>query len=424
MRPASGPFDVGSVRSDFPVLNRKVNNGLPLVYLDNAATSQKPRQVLDAEHDFYRFHNANVRRGHHQLGREATDLFEWSRARIAAFIGARAEEVVLTKNASEAVNLVAYALMNAPHSQRDLRSLALGPGDSVVVTEMEHHSNLMPWQQLCRHTGAELRWLTITPDGRLDLDRLDEVIDGTTRVVAFTHQSNLYGTVNPVDTLVARARQVGALTVLDACQSAPHLALDVNTLGVDFMAFSGHKMCGPTGVGVLWGRSELLSLLPPFLTGGEMNDEVGMEHAVFAPPPHRFEAGTPVVAQAIGLAAACSYLDGIGLDNVSAHGETLTRHALDAIADMPGVRVIGPTDMENRGPVLSFAVRDTFPDEVGDFMDARGIAIRVGQLCARPACVRFGLPATTRASFYAYNTLEEVNAFLQALSDLTRPRVL
>ncbi|MGV9315889.1 SufS family cysteine desulfurase [Streptomyces sp. NPDC003691] len=416
-------IDTGAVRADFPVLRRTVGDGLPLVYLDSAATSQKPQAVLDAELDYYRLHNANVHRSYHQLAREATELLEAGRARIAAFIGAGPDEIVTTKNASEALNLVAYGLMNAGHSPRELRSLAVGPGDNVVITEMEHHSNLMPWQQLCRHTGAELRWLTITPDGRLDLGELEKTVDASTRVVAFTHQSNVYGTVNPVDVITARARAVGALTVLDACQSVPHLPVDVRTLGVDFLAFSGHKMYGPTGIGVLWGRPELLAALPPFLTGGEMNDTVTMAHSTYADPPHRFEAGTPVIAQTVGLAAACTYLDGLGRDRVAAHAAALTARALDALASIGGARIVGPADTADRGPAISFALRDLAPEEIGEHLDAKGIAIRVGHLCARPACVRFGLPATTRASFAVHTTEAEVDAFADALAELVEPRV-
>lgn len=418
-----GGLDARRIRGDFPILGRTVNGGRPLVYLDSAATSQKPQAVLDAEADYYRLHNSNVHRSYHALAREATELLEGARGRIAAFVGAGVEEIVLTKNGSEALNLVAYGLMNARHSDRELRSLALGPGDSVVITEMEHHSNLMPWQQLCRHSGATLRWLTITPDGRLDLDNLADIIDETTRVVAFTHQSNVYGTMNPVAALVKRAKEVGALTVLDACQSVPHFSVDVGELGVDFMAFSGHKMCGPTGIGVLWGRPDLLAALPPFLTGGEMNDTVTMAHSTYAEPPARFEAGTPVIAQAVGLAAACTYLDSVGRSQVAAHGERLTARALEAMATIKGVRIVGPADTLDRGPVISFALSGHFPEEIGEHLDERGIAIRVGHLCARPACVRFGLPATTRASFYLYTTDEDVDAFTTALAELAEPTV-
>ncbi|MEW1552086.1 SufS family cysteine desulfurase [Streptomyces tsukubensis] len=417
----AGPLDPAALRADFPLLSRTLDGGKPLVYLDSAATAQKPLSVLDAERDFYQLHNANVHRSHHQVAREATELLEDARYIVAAFIGAQPDEIVVTKNASEALNLVAYALMNASHAARGLRSLALGPGDSVVVTEMEHHSNLMPWQQLCRHTGAELRWLTITSDGRLELDGLEKLVDETTRVVAFSHQSNVYGTVNPVDVLVARARAVGALTVLDACQSVPHMPVDVRTLGVDFLAFSGHKMCGPTGIGVLWGRRELLAALPPFLTGGEMNDTVTMSAATYADAPQRFEAGTPVIAQTIGLAAACRYLREAGMERIAAHGRDLTAHALGALQQIPGLRIVGPADTADRGPAISFALGEYAPEEIGEHLDRAGIAIRVGHLCARPACVRFGLPATTRASFQLYTTRADVDALVEALARLAAP---
>jgi cysteine desulfurase/selenocysteine lyase len=416
-------FDVRAVRQDFPILNRTVNGGKPLIYLDSAATSQKPAQVLQAETDYYRLHNANVHRSYHELAREATELLELSRSRVAAFIGAEPNEIVFTKNASEALNLVAGALANASNAERDYRSLALGPGDRVVITEMEHHSNLMPWQMLCRRTGAELAWLTITRDGRLDLDQLEELVDERCRVFAFTHQSNVYGTINPVDVMVKRARQVGALTVVDACQSVPHFPVNVTDLDVDFLAFSGHKMCGPTGIGALWGRAELLSALPPFLTGGEMNDTVTMSASTFAEPPHRFEAGTPSIAQTVGLAAACTYLDELGRSHIAEHGERLTARALDALDAIPGVRIIGPASVLDRGPVISFAMTGRSPEDIGEFLDERGIAIRVGHLCAKPACVRFGLPATTRASFYVYTTEDEVDAFTRALAELAEPAV-
>ncbi|MFJ2635139.1 SufS family cysteine desulfurase [Streptomyces sp. NPDC087422] len=411
-------FDLDEIRADFPILSRRVGGGVPLVYLDSAATAQKPEMVLAAEADFYRLHNANVHRSSHQVAREATDLLERGRARIAGFIGARPQDMVLVKNASEGLNLVAYALANASRAERELRSLALGPGDRVVITEMEHHSNLMPWQQLCRQTGAELAWLTITQEGRLDLDNLDEVVNERTKVVAFTHQSNVYGTVNPLSVLVKRAKEVGALTVLDACQSVPHFPVDVTELGVDFLAFSGHKMCGPTGIGVLWGRGELLRALPPFLTGGEMNDTVAMGHSTYADPPQRFEAGTPMIAQAIGLAAACAYLDTLGRDRIAEHCARLTARALEGLANIAGARIVGPADSRDRGPAISFALKGRFPDEIGEHLDERGIGIRVGHLCARPACVRFGLPATTRASFYAYNTEDEIDVFLEAVAEL------
>ncbi|MGY0234153.1 aminotransferase class V-fold PLP-dependent enzyme [Longispora urticae] len=413
-----GPFNVTVVRDDFPLLRSRSTGTTPLAYLDSAATSQKPTVVLDAEYDYNAHHNANVHRGSHALAREATELFERSRDVVADLIGADRDEVVFTRNATEALNLLAYAIGNASTADRPFRSLAIGPGDTIVVTEMEHHSNLMPWQELCRRTGATLRWLPLTDDGRLDLSGLDEIVTERTKILTFTHQSNLYGTVNPVPTLVRRARQVGALTVLDACQSVPHMPVDVVALGVDFLAFSGHKACGPTGVGVLWGRKALLSALPPFMTGGEMNGEVTMARSSYAEPPRRFEAGTPMIAQAIGLAAACRYLSRIGLSRIAAHEHALTSRALSAMAAVPGLRIIGPSDTFMRGPALSFALEGLNPAAVGTHLNERGIAIRVGNLCAQPACGRFALAATTRASFHLYTSTEEVDRFTDALAEI------
>ncbi|KRV46631.1 cysteine desulfurase [Wenjunlia vitaminophila] len=412
-------YDIGAVRKDFPALSRTVRDGRPLVYLDSAATAHKPWAVLDAERDFYAFHNSNVHRGVHALAEEATELYEQARARVAGFVGAvDTAEIVFTKNASEALNLVAYALGNANQLGCGDR-FRIGPGDEVVITEMEHHSNLIPWQVLCQRTGATLRWLTITPEGRLDLDDLDRVITERTRVVAFTHQSNIYGTVNPVELLTARARRVGALTVLDACQSVPHMPVDVERLGVDFMAFSGHKMCGPTGIGVLWGRYDLLAALPPFLTGGEMNEVVTMASSTYAQPPYRFEAGTPVIAQAIGLGAAVGYLETLGMEAVADHGRDLTAYALEALAEVDHLRVLGPTSPRDRGGAISFALGDADTEDIGRGLDALGIAVRVGHLCARPACVRFKLPATTRASFHLYTTRDEIDAFVHGLREVS-----
>nr|WP_306472954.1 MULTISPECIES: SufS family cysteine desulfurase [unclassified Streptomyces] len=411
-------MDPAAVRADFPLLVALDASSQPLVYLDSAATSQKPAIVIDAERDFNRLHNANVHRAYHRLSREATELFDRSREVVAAFIGARAEEVVFTKNSSEALNLVAQCLANASRTERPYRSLALGPGDVVVITEMEHHSNLMPWQDLCRRTGAELRWLTITPDGRLDLSELERTVCPNTKVLAFAHQSNLYGTINPVDILVARARQVGALTVLDACQSVPHYPVDVKTLGVDFLAFSGHKACGPTGIGVLWGRADLLRLLPPFMTGGEVNEIVTMNRSTYADPPSRFEAGTPPIAQAIGLAAACGYLRDTGMARVAEHEHALTVRALERMLEVPGLRIVGPPDAVDRGPAIAFAIDNMFPDNIGEELDKRDIGIRAGHMCARPACVRFGLPATTRASFHLYTSTDDVDRLVEALHEI------
>jgi cysteine desulfurase / selenocysteine lyase len=421
----SGAFTVkesAAIRGDFPILSRTVRGGKPLVYLDSGATSQKPRQVLDAERAFYEQHNAAVHRGAHQLAEEATDAFESARETVAAFIGAQAREVVFTKNATEALNLVAYALSNAgaPGAldgvDPDVASrFLLGPGDEIVITQMEHHSNLVPWQELARRTGATLRWIGVTDEGRLDLADLDTVITAATKVVAFTHVSNVLGTVNPVAAVVERARAVGALTVLDGCQSVPHMAVDVVDLGVDFLAFSGHKMFGPLGVGVLWGRYDLLEAMPPFLTGGSMIEVVTMEATTYADPPQRFEAGVPMAAQAVGLAAACDYLTDLGMARVSAHEHVLTEALLAGLAKRPWVRVIGPVDSLDRSGAVAFVVDGIHPHDVGQILDDAGVAVRVGHHCAWPLHRRMNVNASTRATFAAYNTLAEVDALLTAL---------
>ncbi|HET7475451.1 MAG TPA: cysteine desulfurase [Dermatophilaceae bacterium] len=411
---AHGPFspqESARIRADFPILGRRVRDDRELVYLDSGATSQKPTPVLQAERDFYEQHYSAVHRGAHQLGEEATDAYEDARATVAGFIGAQPGEVVFTKNATEALNLVAYAFSGGAPGD----PLRLGPGDGVVVTEMEHHANLVPWQELCRRTGATLRWLGVTDDGRLDLSDLDAVVNQRTRVLAFTHVSNVLGTVNPVARLVEAARSVGAVTVLDACQSVPHLAVDVRSLGVDLLAFSGHKMFGPTGVGALWGRADLLAAMPPFLTGGSMIETVRMERTTYAAPPARFEAGTPVVAQAVGLAAAVRYLTGLGMDRVAAHEHALTEALLAGLAQRPWVRVVGPAEATGRSGLVSFVVDGIHPHDVGQVLDEQGVAVRVGHHCAAPLHRRMGMAATTRASFAAYNTAGEVAAMLTAL---------
>ena len=402
--------EVARIRADFPILARTVRDGAPLVYLDSGATSQKPVQVLDAERDFYERLNSAPHRGAHALSEEATAAYEGARERIAGFIGAQAQDVVFTKNATEALNLVAYAFSNSPHpgipgSER----FALGEGDEVLVTEMEHHANLVPWQELCRRTGATLRWLPVTDEGRLDLSGLDDLLTERTKVVAFVHASNVLGTVNPVEPIVARAREVGALVVLDACQSVPHL-------GVDVEALSGHKMFGPSGIGVLWGRRELLEAMPPFLTGGSMIETVRMEGSTYAPPPQRFEAGVPMTAQAIGLAAAVDHIDGIGgVDRIHAHELALTERLLAGLAARPWVTVVGPTDLHYRGGTVAFVVEGVHAHDVGQVLDNAGVAVRVGHHCAWPLHRRFKVAATTRASFAAYNTFDEVDALLEAL---------
>src|SRR5689334_10224928 len=406
-------MDVTKIRADFPILSRTVRDGRPLVYLDSGATSQRPRQVLDAERAFLEQHNAAVHRGAHQLAEEATDAYESARARIAAFVGAHPDEVVFTKNATEGVNLVAYAFSNAVTFGGAAERFVLGPGDEIVVTELEHHANLVPWQELCRRTGAVLRWYRVTDDGRLDLGSLE--LSGRTKVVAFAHQSNVLGTVLPVAELVSRARAVGALTVLDACQSVPHQPVNLTALGVDFAAFSGHKMLGPSGVGVLWGRGELLSAMPPFLTGGSMIELVRMEGSTYAPPPQRFEAGVPMTSQAVGLGAAVDYLNGIGMEAVAAHERALTAAALDGLCSVPGVRLVGPTDLESRGGAVSFVVDGVHAHDVGQVLDDRGVAVRVGHHCAWPLHRRFGVAATVRATFAVYNTPEEVGALVDGV---------
>ncbi|MDN5916156.1 MAG: cysteine desulfurase [Pseudonocardia sp.] len=401
-------LDVARIREDFPILGRTVREDRPLVYLDSGATSQRPRQVLDAEREFLTHHNAAVHRGAHQLAEEATDAYESARERIAAFVGAMTREVVFVKNATEGINLVAYAFGNASVRtglSDESERFALEPGDEIVVTELEHHANLVPWQELCRRTGAVLRWYSVTEDGRIDLDSLE--LTDRTKVVAFTHQSNVTGAVAPVDELVRRARAVGALTVLDACQSVPHTPVDFHALGVDYAVFSGHKMLGPSGVGVLWGRSELLQAMPPFLTGGSMIETVHMEGSTYAPPPQRFEAGVPMTSQAVGLGAAVDYLRLIGMDAVAAHEAELTRVALDGLREVPGVRLVGPDTTELRGGAVSFVVDEVHAHDLGQVLDDRGIAIRVGHHCAWPLHRKFGIVATARASFAVYNTVDE-----------------
>ncbi|MBW8704681.1 putative cysteine desulfurase [Streptomyces sp. MBT84] len=399
-------FDVDALRKDFPILERTVEGGARLVYLDSGATTQKPLQVLDAERDFYLRHNAAVHRGAHQLAGEATDAYENARQTVARFIGAADDEVVFTKNTTEGINLVAYALGN------DRR---LGPGDRIVVTEMEHHANLVPWQQLAERTGATLDWFGLTDDGRLDLSRVDELLDERTKVLALAHQSNVLGTINPVRALADRAHAFGALVVVDGAQSVPHRPVDVGELGADFLAFSGHKMLGPSGVGVLWGRRELLAALPPFLTGGSMIEIVEMDRTTFLPPPQRFEAGVPMTAQAVGLATAVDYLRALGMDAVAAHEDRLTARALDLLGELPGVSIVGPRDLTDRGSAVSFTVDGIHPHDVGQVLDERGVAVRGGHHCARPIVRRYGIPATTRATFYVYNTPDEVDALVESV---------
>ena len=411
------PAESTLIRADFPILTRTVRGDRPLVYLDSGATSHKPRQVLDAERHFYEHLNAAVHRGAHQLSEEGTDAYEAARHTVARFIGARNDEIVFTRNATEAINLVAYAFSNgaAGGGGGMGERFRLRPGDEVLVTEMEHHANLVPWQEVCSRTGAILRWVPVTPQGRLDLTSLDGLLTERTKVFAFTHASNVLGTVNPVRELADRAHAVGALAVLDACQSVPHLPVAVTELGVDLVAFSGHKMLGPLGVGVLWGRAEILDEMPVFLTGGSMIEMVTMEGSTYAPAPQKFEAGVPVAAQAVGLAAACDYLTALGMDRVHAHELMLVRRLLEGLAQRPWVRVIGPTDLTDRGSVVAFDVDRVHPHDVGQVLDDQGIAVRVGHHCAWPLHRALGVAATTRASFAAYTTAAEVDTLLEAL---------
>ncbi len=406
----AGLLDTDAIRKDFPVLQRLLHDDKPLVYLDNAATSQKPRQVLDALNAYYERHNANVHRGVHVLAEEATALYEGARDKVAAFVNAPSRnEVIFTKNASESLNLVANMLGWADEPYR------VDQDSEIVITEMEHHSNIVPWQLLAQRTGAKLKWFGLTDEGRLDLSNIDELITEKTKVVSFTLVSNLLGTVNPVETIVRKAQSVGALVVIDASQAAPHMVLDVQALEADFVAFTGHKMLAPTGIGVLWGRQELLEDLPPFLGGGEMIETVTMGSSTYAPAPHKFEAGTPPIAQAVGLGAAVDYLTGIGMERIAAHEHAITAYAIERLLEVPDLRIIGPRTAVDRGAAISFTLGDIHPHDVGQVLDEQGIAVRVGHHCARPVCLRYGIPATTRASFYLYSTPGEVDALIDGL---------
>jgi cysteine desulfurase/selenocysteine lyase len=398
---ASVDLDVTRIRSDFPILSRVMRGGNQLAYLDSGATSQKPLQVLDAEREFLTTSNGAVHRGAHQLMEESTDAYEQGRADIAAFVGADDDELVFTKNATESINLVSYALGDRRFEN------AVGPGDVIVTTELEHHANLIPWQELAQRTGATLRWYGVTDDGRIDLDSLE--LDERVKVVAFSHHSNVTGAVAPVAELVSRARAVGALTVLDACQSVPHQPVNFHALDVDYAAFSGHKMLGPTGIGVLYGRRELLGAMPPFLTGGSMIETVTMAATTYAPAPQRFEAGTPMTSQVVGLAAAARYLGALGMPAVAAHENELVAAALEGLGTIAGVRIVGPATLEHRGSPVSFVVDGVHAHDVGQVLDDEGVAVRVGHHCAWPLHRRFGIAATARASFAVYNTHDEVD---------------
>ena len=409
-------FNPIEVRKDFPIFTRTIRDGKRLVYLDSGATAQKPQCVIDAEVDFYRFHNAAAHRGAHQLAEEATDLFEGARAKVAAFIGAAVDEVVFTKSATESLNLIAYAMGNAPIGNR----FHLSAGDEIVVSEMEHHANLIPWQQLAARTGAVLRWFDVTPEGRLDLSQIPQLITDKTKVVALTHQSNVLGTINPLTEIVAAAHAVGAVVVLDACQSVPHMKVDVAQLDIDFLTFSGHKTVGPTGVGAMWARSVLLEELPPFLTGGSMIADVSMTTATWAAAPAKFEAGVPNMAQAVGLGAAVDYLSAIGMDVIAQHEHMLTEDLLGKLLEIEEAAVVGPLNMENRGGAISFTVAGIHPHDLGQFLDSQGIAVRTGHHCAWPLTRSLGVPATTRASLYLYNTVEDNDALIAGIESAMR----
>lgn len=401
--------DLSSCKKDFPIFERKVRGGNSLIYLDSGATSQKPNSVIEAESNFYRTVNAAVHRGAHLLAEEASEAYESAREKVAAFIGAISNEVIFTKSATESLNIIAYSFGN-PDSRINIKA-----GDQIVVTEMEHHANLIPWQQLAKRTGAELRWLSVTADGRIDLTNLDQIITKKTKIVAITHQSNVLGSILPVETIVKASHAVGALVVLDACQSAPHFALDVKKLDIDFLAFSGHKTLGPTGIGVLWGKYDLLEKLEPSLFGGSMVDSVTMESATWAATPRKFEAGVPNMAQAVGLSAAIDYLNQIGMHNIAQHEQDLTSYLLKGITSISGVKVIGPVDMKDRGGVVSFTVDGVHPHDVGQVLDQYGIAVRTGHHCAWPLMRKLNLVGTTRASLYLYNSKSDVDSLLESI---------
>ena len=404
-------FSPAEIRKDFPIFSKVMRGENRLVYLDSGATSQKPFQVLDAERRFYENSNAAVHRGAHLLAEEASIAYEGARQTLADFLNAELDEVIFTKSATESINALAYSFGNSDANSR----FSLKPGDRIVVSELEHHANLIPWQQLAKRTGAELAWFPIDSDGRLDQSEIDSLINDKTKIVAITHQSNVLGTIVPLEKIVKRAHSVGAVVVLDACQSAPHFAIDVKSLEVDFLAFSGHKALGPTGIGILWGRSEYLNQMEPFLTGGSMIESVTMTEAKWAQSPKRFEAGVPNMAQAVGLAAAIDYLSNLGMDNVAKHEKELTGYALDKFSSLKNVNVIGPKDNVDRGSVLSFTIEGIHPHDVGQVLDQYGVAVRTGHHCAWPLMKKLGLVGTTRASFYVYNDEADVDVLIESI---------
>lgn len=410
-------LDTNVIRKDFPILGRTVRNGKKLVYLDSAATSQKPLSVLDAERDFYLNHNAAAHRGAHLLAEEATDAFEGARAVVADFISAQSSEIVFTKSATESINVVSYGFSN--HLPKN-DAFYINEQNNIVVTQLEHHANLLPWQQLAKRSGAKLSWLGITQDAQIDISNIESVINEKTKIVAITHQSNVSGAITQLEPIVKRAREVGAILLLDACQSVPHMAVDVNNLDVDFLTYSGHKAVGPTGVGVLWGRSELLEKMEPMITGGSMIDHATIESATWAKAPKKFEAGVPNMAQAVGLGAALNYLTKIGMEKIHAHEEILVERALTGLQNISGVDIIGSKSSRNRGSAISFTIEGVHPHDVGQVLDDMGIAVRTGHHCAWPLMQELKLNATTRASFYLYNTPEEVDVFLDGINQVKK----
>lgn len=410
-------LDTNVIRKDFPILGRTVRNGKKLVYLDSAATSQKPLSVLDAERDFYLNHNAAAHRGAHLLAEEATDAFEGARAVVADFISAQSSEIVFTKSATESINVVSYGFSN--HLPKN-DPFYINEQNNIVVTQLEHHANLLPWQQLAKRSGAKLSWLGITKDAQIDISNIESVINEKTKIVAITHQSNVSGAITQLEPIVKRAREVGAILLLDACQSVPHMAVDVNNLDVDFLTYSGHKAVGPTGVGVLWGRSELLEKMEPMITGGSMIDHATIESATWAKAPKKFEAGVPNMAQAVGLGAALNYLTKIGMGKIHAHEEILVERALTGLQNISGVEIIGSKSSRNRGSAISFTIEGVHPHDVGQVLDDLGIAVRTGHHCAWPLMQELKLNATTRASFYLYNTPEEVDVFLDGINQVKK----
>jgi cysteine desulfurase/selenocysteine lyase len=410
-------LDTNVIRKDFPILGRTVRNGKKLVYLDSAATSQKPLSVLDAERNFYLNHNAAAHRGAHLLAEEATDAFEGARAVVADFISAQSSEIVFTKSATESINVVSYGFSN--HLPKN-DPFYINEQNNIVVTQLEHHANLLPWQQLAKRSGAKLSWLGITKDAQIDISNIESVINEKTKIVAITHQSNVSGAITQLEPIVKRAREVGAILLLDACQSVPHMAVDVNNLDVDFLTYSGHKAVGPTGVGVLWGRSELLEKMEPMITGGSMIDHATIESATWAKAPKKFEAGVPNMAQAVGLGAALNYLTKIGMGKIHAHEEILVERALTGLQNISGVEIIGSKSSRNRGSAISFTIEGVHPHDVGQVLDDLGIAVRTGHHCAWPLMQELKLNATTRASFYLYNTPEEVDVFLDGINQVKK----